>query len=228
MDLIFFTNPITNNRDKKIKVKKVKSAFVDTVRSQKNSISRSKKKIYDIARANSWDYFITLTLSPDKVDRENYDEISKKLSQWLKNVRKRKAKNLKYIIIPELHKDGKSYHFHGLIANVEGLKIVESIVSSKVFNLPDYKLGFSVALPVRDNMRVANYITKYISKQLGVINFAKKRYWASNNLDLPQVSIDFVSYTSFFDTISSHNIKYKKVVEIDEQGYKNTIFYFTV
>ena len=34
-----------------------------------NNISRAKSKVFEYAYCNHWDYFITLTISPDKYDR---------------------------------------------------------------------------------------------------------------------------------------------------------------
>lgn len=90
------------------------------------SVSRTKSKIYSIARSNDWEYFFTLTLDPRKIDRKDYNIISKKLVQWFHDVKKYKAPDLKYLLIPELHKDGVSYHFHGLMSNLGGMKLKKS------------------------------------------------------------------------------------------------------
>ena len=94
-------------------------------RSQRNSKTRTIQNIYEISRANKWEYFITLTFNPEEVDSFNYQEVVHKLSDWLHNLKKRYSPELKYIIVPELHKSGR-YHFHGLFSDIGNMKLVDS------------------------------------------------------------------------------------------------------
>ena len=86
------------------------------------SIKQTKNRVYDIARANQWEWFITLTFDRKKKDSSDYDTIVKSLTQFLNDLRKRKCPDLKYLIVPELHANGKHYHFHGVLANCDGLQ----------------------------------------------------------------------------------------------------------
>ena len=70
--------------------------------------------VYNYSLANDWDWFVTLTFDPQKVDRYNYSDCAKKLKNFI-DVTRRKCPGLKYLFVPELHKDG-AFHFHGLIA----------------------------------------------------------------------------------------------------------------
>ena len=92
---------------------------------KRRSVSRSKQTIYELARNGVWDWFVTLTFDGSKVDRYNYAEVTKKLSTWLNNLRK-KSPDLQYLFVPEQHKDG-AYHFHGLVSNLENVKILDSV-----------------------------------------------------------------------------------------------------
>jgi len=163
-------------------------------RSLKNSKSRTIQKIYEITRSNKWEYFITLTFNPEKVDSFNYDEVVKKLSKWLNNIKSVYAPDLKYIIVPELHKSGR-FHFHGLFADIGSMQLVDSRKKlsdgTVIYNIGNYKLGFTTATKIKDNARVSSYITKYISKDLCVVTANKKRYWCSRNLDTVQIT-DYV------------------------------------
>lgn len=153
--------------------------------------NRAKQNIYQITRANRWDWYITLTLSPEKVDRSNYDECLAAVRKWFNNVKFRCCPGLKYIIIPELHKDGKNYHFHGLLADCEGLTFTDSKVrqkGKKVYNLQQYNLGFSNCTKVTDTRKVSAYITKYITKELQAHIKGKRRYLASNNCSRGEVT----------------------------------------
>ena len=160
-------------------------------RSVKNSCNRAKKEIYDLSRANNWDYFVTLTFNSDKVNRYDYDDCVKKLSQWLKDCRKRSCgADFKYLVVPERHKDG-AFHFHGLFANCDGLNFTDSGYKDKkgriIYNIGKYKLGFTTATKIDSNEAVCKYITKYTTKELAEHAKNKKKYWASRNLDKPIV-----------------------------------------
>lgn len=140
---------------------------VSTVRS--DSIKRSKEKVFDIAYANvdDWKYFVTLTLSADKVERSDPKEISKKFKNFLCHAVNRK--DLKYIIVPEYHSDNKSIHFHGLI-NECGFKFVDSGIRDKkgrvVYNIPDWSFGFTTATKIENPEAACKYTTKYLSKDI--------------------------------------------------------------
>lgn len=157
-------------------------------RSIQNSMKRALNKIYDIARANEWEYFITLTFSPDKVNRYDYSVCSAKLSQWLKDIKKRVNHDFRYLVVPERHKDG-AFHFHGLIANCDGLRIVPSghfdRSGKTIYNIGSYSLGFTTATSVDNQQAVNKYITKYVTKDLCEATKGKKKYWASRNCECP-------------------------------------------
>lgn len=153
-----------------------------------DSFKRSKNQIFEIAAANEWKYMITFTVDNAKCDRYDVEAVKKAFSGWLYD--KSKRKGLKALIIPEFHKD-KAIHFHGLINDalemehsgtykIEGEKkpVKESTLRRRgltpqadnvkdVFNVVDYKLGFSTAVPLDGNVtRVSYYMTKYCTKDL--------------------------------------------------------------
>ena len=116
------------------------------------------------------DTFVTFTVDPNQADRQSYDQICAKLSVWLSNRVQRRR--LKYILVPEYHKDGVSIHFHG-ITNREGLDLVYSghkRKGQKVYNVADLPLGYSTAIRITGEnatQKVSKYIWKYITKQKG-------------------------------------------------------------
>lgn len=156
---------------------------------QRRSADRARQHIYEIARNYSWDWFVTLTLNSKYVDRYNYDECSKKVSQWLKNLKK-KCPEMVYIFVPEQHKDG-AFHFHGLIANCYDLCYTDSGHKSGddiIYNLDSYKFGWSTMTRVKQNDAVVKYLTKYITKELIQTVKGRKKYWASRNCERPEKS----------------------------------------
>lgn len=148
------------------------------------SMNRTINQIYGIARANSWDLFVTFTFDPKVVDRSDYHKISVLTRRWLNHLKDRYCSDLKYLIVPELHEDGVNWHIHGLLANVEGLPLVDSGIAKKgkkIFNVPGWKYGFSTVSYVEDNNRVSMYMCKYITKELCTMTERRRRYWASQN-----------------------------------------------
>lgn len=178
------------------------------------SMARTKNVIYSIAQANIWNWFVTFTFDPERYPSDDYDKLVVFLSNWLKNIRKRYAPELKYILVPELHKDGKKYHFHGLFSDCGELEFVEPHYYKDKMNytLKQYGFGFSSCSLVEDNARCASYITKYITKDLCCLTANKKRYWSSRNLNKPVItelivdemdtllnSFDNISYSTSLD-----------------------------
>lgn len=156
----------------------------------KESLNRTVNTIYSKVRSMSWDWFVTFTFNPDKVDSFNYTVCSKKLSDWLKNMRK-VCPDMVYLIVPERHKSGR-YHYHGLFAGISDLSMVDSGHKTSdnltIYNLSAYKWGFTTATRVQDSERCCGYLIKYITKDLISDIIGKKRYWASRNIPDPLVT----------------------------------------
>ena len=153
-----------------------------------DAISRARQKIYQLARCNDWQWFLTLTLSPKIVDSFNYDLSSKMVIRWINNFRRRN-KGVKYIIVPEPHKSGR-WHFHGLASGLKTDELIKTNVKingRQVYHLSGYGLGWSTATQIEESSRVASYIVGYMNQTfLRGVGFNRKRYWASKNLDKPE------------------------------------------
>lgn len=197
------------------KPKTEKDPLILSHRSIENSLNRTKNNIYGLTKSNKWDLFITLTFDAQKVDRTDYDLLLKKLQNWLKGLKQSgKCPNLKYLIVPEIHKriesNGKhAWHFHGLLANVEGLNIQPSyrrdgkrrITKSGLerYEIKDYKLGFSDATFVSDTFRVSTYILKYITKAECCVASGKRRFIYSQNLNKPIEEYYYSEHKALFE-----------------------------
>ena len=131
------------------------------------SMRRARAKLRRLALANDFRYFVTLTLDAQRIDRYDGQAVVKALSRWADNMVRRAG--LRYILVPELHKDG-AFHFHGFFAG-DGVKVVDSGVkwdNRPVFNLPQWKFGFSTAQELYgDYCAAVGYCCKYIGKQDG-------------------------------------------------------------
>lgn len=182
------------------------------------SLNRTKNKIYNIARSNTWDWFITLTFDRDITDSSDYDEVTKKLQKFLNNFQQRYSPNMKYLIVPELHKDKEHYHFHGLLSNVENMQFKFSGHYSKdkpIFNIVNWKIGFTTATRVEDTQKVSSYITKYITKASEQYLKEKRRFYASRNIEKAQAEYYVIEEEDFLNTYGDR-IKYAKTVNIKE------------
>lgn len=150
------------------------------------SLSSTKSRIYNIARSNAWDWFITLTFDRTKVDASDYGTVTVKLQKFLNNLQQRTCPDLKYLIVPEYHADGEHFHFHGVLADCDGLKFSYSGHKTKdgepIYNILNWKHGFTTATQVTDTRRVSSYITKYITKESQIFLKEKNRYYCSRNV----------------------------------------------
>ena len=129
------------------------------------SMRRARAQLRRLALANDFEYFVTLTLDPEKIDRYDSKVVIKALGRWADNMVRRHG--LRYILVPERHKDG-ALHFHGFMAG-RGLKAEDSAVEwdgRPVYNLPQWTLGFTTAQRLYGDYHAAvGYCCKYIGKQ---------------------------------------------------------------
>ncbi len=130
-----------------------------------NNLIRGKNAVTEIALCNDWQYFVTLTIDPGKYDRENLKVYFKDLGQFIRDQRKKYKVDISYLLVPELHSDGKSWHMHGLITG-----FIPSMLSptghADYMTWTDYqkKFGYMSMSEVRDGVAVSFYIRKYITK----------------------------------------------------------------
>lgn len=129
------------------------------------SMRRARAKLRRLALANDFRWFVTLTLNPEIVDSLDGAAVVKKLNAWCSNMVQRQG--LRYILVPERHKSGR-IHFHGFFNDC--LDIVDSghmdRQGHKVYNLPQWTLGFTTAIELYDDYtKAVGYVCKYVGKQ---------------------------------------------------------------
>lgn len=183
-----------NRKIKVVRMKSVQNAGFETEKKYipeetlhydhklEESISRAKTKIFEIAFCNSWDFFLTATLDPAKYDRTDLERFHKDFTKWLSNQGQKYKTKIDFLLIPEKHSDGQSWHIHGLLRGVPlsalhqftkgdimGKKLAEKVLNGDVvYNWIDYqrKFGFCDLEPIRSPEAVSKYVTKYICKDL--------------------------------------------------------------
>lgn len=124
------------------------------------------------------DTFVTFTYAPGFVtDKASWEDCYPYLKTWLGNRVQRNG--LKYVIVPERHKSG-DVHFHGIL-NSSALQMTRAFsprtgralthAGNPLYNLSDWRGGFTSAEIIRggaeDRTKVAKYIFKYMGKQTG-------------------------------------------------------------
>lgn len=226
----FYKKAITQNKAtlkytlKKKEPKIVKAKVERTVeaeaRCKRTSCNRSKNQVYRIARSNRWDWFITLTFDRTRTDASDYNMVVERLQNFLENIRKRKCPEMKYLIVPELHKDGEHYHFHGLLANADGLRFSYSGHDDRksgrcIYNVLDWSWGYTTATLVGDSGRVSSYITKYITKDVDEHLKDKRRYYYSKNCNIAEKELLLLDEEDFLH-VYADRIKYTKSVVVPQ------------
>lgn len=187
----------------------------------KKYLKEVKNNIINLAfNFNAWEYFITLTFDFRKVGEYSHEKAIDMLKKWINN-QKHQNVNMTYLLVPEFHKDSGHLHFHGLIANVPKWIFTEArdahtgeliIISGlQIYNLTNYKLGFTTISKIQNQEKVSNYISKYATKDLITLK-NKKRYWYSRNLEKPKKEYLYLEKT-LKEHYQDKNVLFEKTVE---------------
>lgn len=203
------------------KLERSRSSDGDDSENKRKSFARARNNLFDLLQSNKdIGYFVTLTFDEKIIDRYSYQTVVRKLGQWLDNSVRRKT--AKYILVPEFHKDG-AVHFHGFInCNVFRLDEAKNPHTGKlvkhhgkqVYNICDYKLGFSTAIPIRPDEYDATckYVYKYITKTGGE-KVGGRYYLSGGALRRPHfeyINLNYLDIQEEVNTLSC-GIEYKKI-----------------
>lgn len=160
-----------------------------TERKKVENKKRALNEVYDLCRANDFDWFITLTFDPKKVDSFDYLDCCRAMKLFTQRLR---DYHCKYVLVPERHDSGR-YHFHGLVSGDFPVtparhKITGQLVVDKrgrqMYNIDIFDAGFTTATRIESQDKVSTYMSEYITKDLCVPK-GKKCYWASRKLARP-------------------------------------------
>lgn len=158
-----------------------------------SNLSRARNRLKELAMCNDWDYFCTWTLSSE-YDRSDLAAWRARFTQCLRNLRRLKGYEIKYILVPERHSDG-AWHMHGFLAGVpqealcpfEAGKHPKKLVQGGYLNWPyiSERFGFLSLAPIREAHAAASYCAKYITKDAArnVSDKGAHLYYASRGLN---------------------------------------------
>ena len=197
-----------------------KDTFIDVNSEEikRQSLSRTKRNIRELALCNDFEYFATFTVNSEKCDRYTLNDVQNQIKKILHKI-KRKNKEFAFLIITEKHKDG-AFHFHGLIKGITDLYINNNgYLSSYIF---DNELGFNSFSKIKNYTKCCNYITKYITKDC-IKNSHNQIYMCSRGLKKAVkeefTNIDFVpSFTNEYVAIKDFTL---------DSLTKDELLYFT-
>ena len=170
------------------------------------NISRAKSRIFELAYCNEWEYFFTGTLDQTKYDRTNLNKYHEDFTRFLRNYRRNSGcGDIQFLLVPELHSDGKTWHIHGFLKGLPvdylhqfdlgdrmGKYIAEKVLAGDlVYDWPAYarKFGFCDLEPIKNQEAVSKYVTKYMSKSLydTCLNVGSHLYYRSRGLSGAQL-----------------------------------------
>lgn len=167
----------------------------DSPKKLEASLSRARRMVLEYALCNEWDWFVTLTLDPDKWNRFDLAGWHSAFMQWIRDGRK-KGHDINFVLVPERHADG-AWHAHGLFKGdvplvsfrelyQRGENIPQKLCDANFYNWQAYqqKFGFCSFGKIRNQVAVAFYVTKYISKSIGadISSAGVHLYWATRPL----------------------------------------------
>lgn len=146
------------------------------------NLFRAKNTIFEYARCNDWDFFFTGTLSPEKNDRYDISTFKDRWRNFIK-YQQRKGNDIKFLLIPEKHKDG-AWHFHGLLRGIPDCDLRSFGVRFNWLSF-EKKFGFNSLERIKNHEAVSKYLTKYITKDLdkSVSEVGMHLYYVSQGLN---------------------------------------------
>lgn len=199
-----------------------------------NSLARSRSAVWELALCNPWEWFVTLTLNPAKRDRYDLRTSYGQLSKFFNNYNSRTDAALKYLLIPEPHRDG-AWHFHGLLSglpppHLRPFSLEDNIPARlkdmlrdgrQIFTWPAYAetFGFVTLERIRDPERCAAYMTKYITKELGKssIELNHHLYYCSKGLHRVELLYKGEMLRSFADPdFENDYVRIKRFSDVSE------------
>lgn len=233
-------------------MKCVKNSLVEfpkTTRSQnkndiklENNLQRSRSTIFELAFCNKWDFFFTGTLDKKKCNREDLAVFQKKFKKFIYNFNQKFNCKVDYLLIPELHSDLKSWHFHGFVRGIPLSRIYEFKVGDRMgkhiaekvlhgvecFYWCDWlhTFGFNDIEPIRNYEAVSKYVTKYITKDLihSVKELNAHSYYCSTGLKRAlQISAKKIDLSKLNSLKPDFVNEYCSIRWLDEKQYKKLL-----
>lgn len=209
---------------------RVKKEFVNKQIGNKfySSISRSKSTVLGLGLCNDWEFFTTFTLSKYKYDRFDLNTWSKDFTQYIRNQRKIHNFDIKYLLVPERHKDG-AWHMHGLVSGIPWDYLEKFDIAIHPLDLCrkgyryhqgiNDKFGFNSFGKIKSKSAISRYILKYVSKGIDSADIERGThlYYSSNGLNKPELVGSTCSTSKLTDVDFKND--YMSTAWLDKKDY---------
>lgn len=153
-----------------------------------NNLARARSKVKELVLCNPWDYWCTFTLDKTKYDRYNLKGYVKGLGGFLHdyNHRCELADKVKYLLIPEMHKDG-AWHMHGFIKGIRAKDIYKNKNGYLSWRQYEEKFGFISMKRIEGTdaiEKLSSYMLKYMTKEISstIKELSAHSYYCSQGL----------------------------------------------
>lgn len=204
---------------------------IDKAANRKKVMQRGKNNIIRLLQSNSdMTTFLTLTFAKER----NYKNSKKDLNNFFNKLRRYK-KDLKYLWVMEYGSKRKRLHFHvltnlfsstGINLKVDGFKTDTHKDFENKFMRKFWSAGFVDirSLNEEDNINVALYVSKYITKAMEDVSMEGYRIYGYSHKTLEKpVETKYYSKETIEDLIRSfpsYKIKYQSSYTVGFTDYK--------
>lgn len=189
-----------NEREFDEEIERIFSGYYETEHQETykklgESLSRTKRTIYEYARCNDWDYFVTLTLDAEKIDRYDLGEVAARMKETIQGMNYGvthedwgRQEKVEYLLIPELHKDG-AIHFHGFMRGFHKSDLRKNEHDKLEWKQWRDNFGYCNIEKIKNRKAASAYATKYITKDLqkAVTEKGAHMFYASHGLQKAEI-----------------------------------------
>jgi hypothetical protein len=151
-----------------------------------NNLARAKNTVREYALCNPWDWWCTFTIDKEKQDRYDLDLIMHSFGEWIHNYNRRcpDEHKVKYVVVPEKHKDG-AWHFHGFIRGIRPSDLYVNEHGYMCWKQYEKKFGYISMSKIQDLDKASSYVLKYMTKdtEKNVTELNRHLYYSSKGLE---------------------------------------------
>lgn len=165
------------------------------------NLSRASNTILELSMCNDWGWFATFTVKKELMDRYDLPSINRKFSIMIRDLNDKFKCDIRYLSVPETHKDG-AWHLHVMLMGVPEMLLKDFHMKSKIkvklkkyisqgqrvahIPLIDNAIGASTLIQIRDTdqdrVAIALYFKKYVTKDIKrLCNEKHKRLFYSSH-----------------------------------------------
>ena len=199
-----------------------KTTYGELAVSMKRSDTRAKDKFYSYGLCNHWKYFATFTVATAKFDCS--DESTKYYWKLFRQRFQYQFPDAKLLNVPEEHKKG-NLHFHTLIGDCDLTHLLTPAINphtnkpiidkgNQVYNLELWDKGFSTVKIIPEGsehqIKVVQYLIKYLTKKNGRVRYNEKKYYRTNNLAEKTKKLSFREHKAIKKSFHPADLIYEK------------------